>query len=141
MAKKSLMDGEKPLSVRKAQREVEELNEEYRDLCGQEESTPTLTRKGEIRRRQRALTDHILAKSEHVTIDVPADSVNGFFTIGDRQYPPGRHTVPATVAQVLLHMISENRLREMDLIKQNGRTIDLGDVGERARMDTISSEI
>jgi len=130
----------KPLSVTEARERVEELNEEYR-WTAQEDNTAALNKKIELRRELRALTDYLASKEPLVDIQLPRTGAKGnIWRIGDQVYLAGQVRVPKSVAQVLLHMVDQNRHREMALLSQNGREINLGEIGQRARMAEINAE-
>lgn len=128
----------KPLSRRKLQRRLAEVTEEYRMIgpeAGQGNSA-ALNRRSELSREMRSLSDQLHQAEEDVEIQVPRSTTGHPFRINDKEYRPGRHTVKATVAQVLLEMIDKNRESELNRLRQNGETVDLGAIGDKASMST-----
>ena len=133
----------KSFTVKEAAERVEELNEEYR-WTAQEDSQAALTRKIELRRELRALTDYLASKEPLVDITLPqpmGSKGRSIYRIGDQAYLSGTVRVPKSVAQVLLHMVDQSRRASLALMTQNGHEINLGEIGQRARMAEINAEI
>jgi hypothetical protein len=103
-------------------------------MLGPDASTAAMNRRVELTRLLRAIQDVRDAREELVEIRVPRSVTGEPFQVGPKQFPPGLYTVRASVAQYLLWMIAENQRIEMNRLKSNGREIDLGSIGGRARM-------
>lgn len=103
-------------------------------MLGPDQSTAAMNRRVELTRLMRAVQDVRDAREELVEIRVPRSVTGEPFKVGPKEFPPGFYTVRASVAQYLLWMIAENQRIEMNRLKSNGREIDLGSIGGRARM-------
>jgi hypothetical protein len=103
-------------------------------MLGPDQSTAAMNRRVELTRLLRAVQDVRDAREELVEIRVPRSVTGEPFVVGPKEFPPGFYTVRASVAQYLLWMIAENQRIEMNRLKSNGREIDLGSIGGRARM-------
>lgn len=115
---------------------LRELNEEYRAL-GSEASagnSAALNRRSEIARELRALSETLYLREADVDVMVPRSATGHPFTLGETVFYPGKHTVKASVAQYLLWLIHVNREAELNRLRQNGQTVDLGAIGEKATM-------
>ena len=123
------------ITIKKARRRLADLTEEYRFLQPEaaQGSGAALTRRLEISRDMRRLTDFFLAHDALVDITVPRSVLGEPFTINERQFFPGVHRVPGYVAQQLLSLIDNNRRVEIDRMKQNGREIDMGNLNDKAQ--------
>lgn len=109
-----------------------EYTEEYQLLSG-DTTNAAVTRKVELHRTLRAIQDVLTAREELVEVQVPRSVTGEPFIIGPRSYPPGRYVLPASTASYLLWLIGENQRVELRRLQQNGREIDLGTIGTRAR--------
>jgi hypothetical protein len=103
-------------------------------MLGPDQSTAAMNRRVELTRLLRAVQDVRDAREELVEIRVPRSVTGEPFQVGPKSFPPGFYTVRSSVAQYLLWMIAENQRIEMNRLKSNGREIDLGSIGGRARM-------
>lgn len=113
--------------------------EEFQLLAG-DPSQAAVLRRVELTRMMRAVQDVKDAREPIVEVTVPRSVTGEPFTLGPKQFHPGVYHVRASVAQYLLWMIGENQRIELNRLKQNGRTIDLGLIGTRARMATIARD-
>ena len=113
--------------------------EEFQMLAG-DPSQAAVLRRVELTRMMRAVQDVKDAREPIVEVTVPRSVTGEPFTLGPKQFHPGIYHVRASVAQYLLWMIGENQRIELNRLKQNGRTIDLGLIGSRARMATIARD-
>lgn len=113
--------------------------EEFQMLAG-DPSQAAVLRRVELTRAMRAVQDVRDAREPIVEVTVPRSVTGEPFTLGPKQFYPGVHHVRASIAQYLLWMIGENQRIELNRLKQNGRTIDLGLIGTRARMAAISRD-
>lgn len=130
------MTAEAPMSKKKMQRKLAELNEEYRFLGSESASGSgaALQRRSDISKELRALSAALYEMEEDVTVNVPRSTTGHPFRINDKEFRPGRHTMKASTAQVLLEMIDKNRENELNRLRQNGETVDLGAIGDKAAM-------
>ena len=122
------------ITLKGAKALLAEYTDEYR-LLQSDESQAALTRRVELRRQMKKLSDFRLSKESLVEVDVPQhQNPRGAFVIGNRIFPPGKHTVPASVAQVLTHAIDTCRRIALEaLFRNNGENFDLGNTSDRAR--------
>jgi len=109
-------------------------------LLGPDQSQAAMTRRVELTRLMRGVQDVRDAREPLIEVRVPRSVTGEPFQVGPRTFPPGQHTVRASVAQYLLWMIAENQRIEMKRLEQHGREIDLGSIGGRARSATISRD-
>ena len=121
------------------QKKLHDYTEEFRMLAG-EEGQAAMTRRVELRRLMRGVQDVVDAREPIVEVQIPRSVTGEPFQIGERQYPPGVYHLRSSVAKYLLWMIDKNQRVEQDRFKSNGRTIDLGTIGSRARMARISRD-
>jgi hypothetical protein len=119
-------------STKVLRKQLTRFTEEYQYLASDTSSSAT-HRKVELFRVLRALQDVIDAREEMVEVVVPRSVTGEPFIVGPKTYPPGRHVVRASVASYLLWLIGENQRIELNRLKQNGRDIDLGTIGSRAK--------
>ena len=124
-------------SDRALQKKLILYTDEFRMLAS-EEGTAAVTRRVELRRLMRSVQDVLDAREDIVEITVPRSVTGEPFQIGQRQFNPGIYHVRTSVAQYLLWMIDKNQRVEMDRLKSNGREINLGLIGGRARMAQIA---
>lgn len=132
---KKLSDEDDAALVKK----LHDYTEEFRMLAG-EEGQAAITRRVELRRLLRGVQDVVDAREPIVEVTIPRSVTGEPFQIGERQFPPGVYHLRASVAKYLLWMIDKNQRVEQDRFKSNGRTIDLGTIGSRARMARISRD-
>lgn len=126
-------DPKKCIKRKDARALLAEYNLEYQ-LLRTDDSQAALNRRSELRRQLKRLSDFFVATDALVEVDVPNhDNPRGSFVIGDRIFPPGKHTVPATVAAVLTHAIDTCRRIALEaLFKNRGENFDLGTTADRA---------
>lgn len=131
-----------PLSEQsdKALRKKLRLYTEEFHMVAAEEGTAAMTRRVELRRLMRGVQDVLDAREPIVEVQVPASVTGEPFQLGEKIFPPGLHHVRASIAHYLLWLIDKNRQVEIDRLKSNGRTIDLGTIGSKARMATIARD-
>jgi hypothetical protein len=135
-------EGEKTLSELSDKGLLKRLlryTDEFRMLSG-DDTQAAMLRRVELRRLMRAIQDVRDAREPLVEIQVPASVTGEPFTLGPLAFHPGLHRVRASIAQYLLWLIGENQRIELNRLKQNGRTIDLGTIGSRARMARIARD-
>jgi hypothetical protein len=133
---------EKPLSEQSDRKLLKKLllyTEEFQMLAG-DSSQAAVMRRVELTRLMRAVQQVRDAREELVEIQVPRSVTGEPFVLGPNVFPPGTHIVRSSIAQYLLWMISENQRVEMNRLKSNGRTIDLGTIGSRARRARIARD-
>jgi hypothetical protein len=136
VASEETVEKAKVPSRKKLQAKLRELNEEYR-LLGSEASagnSAALNRRSELARELRALSETLYLREPDVDVDVPRSATGHPFRLGDLEFRPGRHKVKASTAQYLLWLIYKNREDELNRLRQNGETVDLGAIGEKASM-------
>lgn len=127
------------LSLKKARRQLDALNTEWRQYTG-DDSPFAKAKRIELRGEMEKLSRFISATEPRVTVQIPRSITGEPFRINDIEFHPGAHVVGESTARQLIYMIDRNRQAELDLMKQNGRQVDLGTIGERARMAAISAE-
>ena len=135
-------DAEKPLSEQSEKRLLKKLvlyTEEFQMLAG-DASQAAMLRRVELTRLMRAVQQVRDQREPLVEIQVPRSATGEPFTLGPNVYYPGHHVVRSSIASYLLWLIGENQRIEMNRLKSNGRTIDLGTIGSRARMARISRD-
>lgn len=125
-------------SKKQLQRKLAELNEEYRMIAAESNAgnSAALQRRSEIAKELRAISTTLYLREPDVDVQVPRSVTGHPFRIGDTDFHPGRHTVKASTAQMLLWMIYKNREDELNRLRQNGETVDLGAIGDKAQMST-----
>lgn len=111
--------------------------EEYQ-LLNTDQSTAAMNRRVALARLMRGCQDVMDAREPMVEVTVPRSATGEPFQIGPATFNPGVFHVRASVAHYLLWLIAENQRIEMNRLKQNGRNIDLGTIGSRARMASIA---
>ena len=133
---------EKPLSEQSEKKLLKKLmlyTEEFHMLAG-DPSQAAVIRRVELTRLMRAVQTVRDAREELVEVQVPRSVTGEPFVLGPAVFPPGLHVVRASIARYLLWLIGENQRIEMNRLKSNGRTIDLGTIGSRARMARIARD-
>lgn len=136
MAEKEKMAEKDEPSRKQLQRKLAELNEEYRMIATESNAgnSAALARRSEIAKELRAISTTLYLREPDVEVQVPRSVTGHPFRISDMDFPPGRHTVKASTAQVLMEMIDKNRENELNRLRQNGQTVDLGAIGDKATM-------
>jgi|SRR5215813_7792641 len=136
-------DGEAPalsdLSDRQLRKKLFRYTEEFQ-LLGPDQSTAAMNRRIELTRLLRSVQDVLDAREELVEVTVPRSVTGEPFVVGPAIFPPGVFHVRVSVARYLLWMIAENQRIEMNRLKSNGREIDLGAIGTRARLASIARD-
>jgi len=127
------------LSDRQLKKKLRLYTEEFQ-LLAPDQTTAAMNRRVELTRLMRAVQDIVDLREPLVEVTVPASVTGEPFVIGPAIFPPGVYNIRASVAQYLLWMIAENQRIEMNRLKSNGRTIDLGTIGSRARMAAIARD-
>jgi hypothetical protein len=123
----------------KLRRELAEYTAAFYDI-----QTEESTQAGNERQRLRNLmrkTQRVLDEmEEEVEIDLPRQPTGALYHCGKRTFLPGRHRVKKGVAQMLLYSSAKAQEAELNLLKQNGRTIDVTPIGQRARNAAIMAD-
>lgn len=127
------------MSPKELRKKLRTYTEEYH-LLAADQTQVAMTRRVELARLLRGVQDVMDAREPLVEITVPRSVTGEPFQIGPATFHPGTHNVRASVAQYLLWLIAENQRIEMNRLKSNGRTIDLGTIGSRARMASIARD-
>jgi len=99
-----------------------------------------LTRRVELARLMRQIQDVLDLREPFVEIHVPASVTGEPFIIGPATFHPGFHRIRKSVAEYLLWMIAENQRIELQRTQAKNRNINLGLIGERARMARIARD-
>lgn len=113
--------------------------EEYHALSG-DPSQAAVTRRVELTRLMRGVQDVRDAREPLVEVTVPRSVTGEPFRVGPAEFLPGIYHVRASVAQYLLWMIDQNQRVELNRLQSNGRNIDLGHIGGRARLASIARD-
>lgn len=119
-------------SDKKLQKLMASYTEEYQ-LLTSDQSQAAVNRKVELYRTLRAIQDVLTSREELVEIHVPRSVTGEPFIVGPRSFPAGRYVLPSSQASYLLWLIGENQRVELRRLQQNGREVDLGTIGSRAR--------
>ena len=143
ISKKAKKNGTGEPTMAEVRTKYNALNQDYRDLRG-DDSPAAVTRrlqiKGQIRTLQKWIAEH--EERVQIVLPKPARGAGEPYEVNGRYYYAGvPYVVSSSIAQHLLHMASEDREKEIALMKQNGREINLGTIGDQARMQTIMSEV
>jgi len=109
-------------------------------MLGNDSSQAALTRRVELARLMRQVQDVLDLREPLVEVQVPASVTGEPFIIGPAQFNPGFHRVRRSVAEYLLWMIAENQRIELQRLQSKNRNINLGLIGERARMARIARD-
>jgi hypothetical protein len=125
------------LSDPKVKKKLLGYTEEFQLLVS-DQSTAAMNRRVQLTRLMRGCQDVMDAREPIVEVQVPRSVTGEPFQIGPATFYPGMHRVRSSVAHYLLWLIAENQRIEMNRLKSNGRNIDLGTIGSRARMATIA---
>jgi hypothetical protein len=120
-----------------------ELNIEYKSLSSEANAgnTAALARRSEISRDLRALSETLHLREPDVAVTVPRSASGHPFRIGGEVFYPGVRTVKRSVAQYLLWLIDVNRQNELNRLRSNGTEVDLGTIGDKARMGLEDREL
>ena len=113
--------------------------EEFQMLAG-DPSPAAVTRRVELTRAMKAIQQVRDAREPIIEVVVPRSVTGEPYILGPNTYFPGTHYVRASIAQYLLWLIDKNRQVELDRLKSNGRLIDLGTIGGRARLAKIARD-
>jgi hypothetical protein len=125
------------LSDKKVKEKLRLYTEEFQMLVS-DQSTSAMNRRVQLNRLMRGCQDVMDAREPIVEVTVPRSVTGEPFQIGPATFYPGMHRVRSSVAHYLLWLIAENQRIEMNRLKSNGRNIDLGTIGSRARMAAIA---
>lgn len=123
-------------SKKQLREQLAELTEEFRFLSTEASSgnSAALQRRSELAKQLRAISETLYLREPDVEVQVPRSVTGHPFRIGEHDFLPGRHVVKASTAQMLLWMIYKNREDELNRLRQNGETVDLGAIGDKAHM-------
>jgi hypothetical protein len=127
------------MSDNKLRRKLKAYTEEW-GMIATDTSQAGLNRRVELARLMRQVQDVLDLREPLVEIHVPASVTGEPFTIGPSQFYPGFHRVRKSVAEYLLWMIAENQRIELQRTQSKNRNINLGLIGERARMARIARD-
>jgi hypothetical protein len=109
-------------------------------MLGPDQTQAGLTRRVELARLMRQIQDVLDLREEFVEVHVPASVTGEPFIIGPTQFHPGFHRVRKSVAEYLLWLIGENQRIELQRTQSKNRNLNLGHIGERARMARIARD-
>jgi hypothetical protein len=127
------------LSDKALKKKLLRYTEEFQ-IIASDQSQVAMTRRVELVRLMRGVQDVVDAREPIVEVTVTRSVTGEPYQVGPKTFHPGIHRMRASVAQYLLWMMAENQRVELNRLKQNGRTIDLGTIGSKARMATISRD-
>lgn len=127
------------MSEEKLRRKLKRYTEEWSQLAT-EPSQAALSRRVELARLQRQIQDVLDLREPLIEIHVPASVTGEPFIIGPASFHPGFHRVRKSVAEYLLWMIAENQRIELQRTQSKNRNINLGLIGERARLARIARD-
>jgi hypothetical protein len=127
------------LSDKKLKSKLVRYTEDFQMLAG-DPTQAAMTRRLELTRLMRGVQDVLDAREAIVEVTVPASVTGEPYVVGPAVFPPGVYYVRESVARYLLWLIDQNQRVELNRLKSNGRTIDLGHIGQRARMAAISRD-
>lgn len=127
------------MSDKKLKRKLHDYTEEW-SLIATDTSQAGLNRRVELARLMRQVADVLALREPLVEVHVPASVTGEPFTVGPTQFYPGFHRVHKSVAEYLLWMIAENQRIELQRTQSKNRNINLGLIGERARLARISRD-
>lgn len=120
------------LGNKKLKKKLAVYTEEYHFLSN-DTSPAALNRKVVLSRIMRVLQDLLDAREPIVEVTVPQSPTGHPYVVGPAIFHPGVYKVRGGVASYLLWMIGESQRVELQRLQQNGRTVDLGTIGDRAR--------
>jgi flagellar biosynthesis GTPase FlhF len=118
-------------------KKLQAYTEEFQ-IIASDQSQAAMTRRVQLVRLMRGVQDVRDAREPIIEVTVPRTVGGEPFQLGPRAFHPGVHRVRASIAQYLLWLISENQRLELALM--NGREIDFGSPGSRARMAAIARD-
>ena len=127
------------MSDTKLRKKLKLYTEEWQ-MLSTDQSQVALTRRVELARLMRQVQDVLDLREPFVEIHVPASDTGEPFIIGPATFHPGFHRVRSSVAEYLLWMIAENQRIELQRTQSKNRNINLGMIGERARMARIARD-
>lgn len=120
------------LGSKKLRKKLATYTEEYHFLSN-DPSQAALARKVTLARIMRVLQDLLDAREAIVEVTVPTSPTGHPYVVGPTTYYPGTYRVRGGIASYLLWMIAESQRVELQRLQQNGRTVDLGTIGDRAK--------
>jgi hypothetical protein len=127
------------MSDKKLRRKLKDYTEEW-GMLAPDASQAALTRRVELARLMRQVQDVLDLREPLVEVQVPASVTGEPFIIGPAQFHPGFHRIRKSVAEYLLWMIAENQRIELQRTVAKNRNLNLGHIGERARLARISRD-
>jgi hypothetical protein len=119
-------------STKKLRKKLVTYTDEFHFLSGDQSAAAT-QRKVQLSRILRTIMDLLHAREEIVEVTVPTSPTGHPYVVGPTTFHPGVYKVAGSVAQYLLWMIGESQRVELQRLQQNGRTVDLGTIGDRAK--------
>lgn len=120
------------LGSKKLRKKLAIYTEEYHFLAS-DSSSAGLARKVTLARILRTLQDLLDAREAILEVTVPQSPTGHHYVVGPIVFNPGTYKVRAGVASYLLWMIGESQRVELQRLQQNGRTVDLGTIGDRVK--------
>src|SRR5262245_57356258 len=127
------------MSDNKLRRKLKSYTEEWQMLAP-DQSQAALTRRVELARLMRQVQDVLDLREPLVEVQVPASVTGEPFIIGPAAFHPGFHRIRKSVAEYLLWLIAEHQRIELQRTQAKNRNINLGLIGERARLARISRD-
>lgn len=126
-------------SDKRLRRKLREYSEEW-TMIANDQSQAALNRRVELGRLMRQIQDVLDLREPLIEVQVPISVTGEPFIIGPASFSPGAHRVRKGVAEYLLWMIAENQRIELQRTQSKNRNINLGLIGERARMARIARD-
>jgi hypothetical protein len=120
------------LGTKKLKKKLAVYTEEYHFLSS-DASAAGLNRKVVLSRIMRVLQDLVDAREEVVEVTVPSSPTGHPYVVGPLTFNPGVYKIRGGIAGYLLWMIGSSQQVELQRLQQNGRTVDLGTIGDRAK--------
>lgn len=130
---------DKPATFDSVHERLRAIAAEYLNLTG-DRTGAAITRRHQLIMDGRVLKQWLRDHEELVDITIPKTVLGFPLRINKQEYNPGRHRVRASVASQLLFMIDQDRRGEIKRMQDNGRNVDLGEIGQKARMAAIQRE-
>ena|SRR5262245_10755341 len=127
------------MSDKKLQTKLRLYTEEWQMLAP-DQSQAALTRRVELARLMRQVRDVLDLREPLVEVHVPTSVTGEPFIVGPASFYPGFHRIRKSVAEYLLWMIAENQRIELQRTHSTKRNLNLGLIGERARLARISRD-
>lgn len=118
--------------ILKLKKLVADLQERYNDSRLDESESGRVARAAVSGQLKRLSHDTVHPDEDYIELEVPPAITGEAFMINEVEYK-GVVIVPACVASTLLHMMERNREVDMQRMRESGRTIDLGQIINRAR--------